>query len=86
MSESQRPITYFDLSIGGQPAGRVVFQLYNDLVPKTAENFRPLSPFHSACAPLSSRPHYRRTLYWRKGRRHLREAIMVQGQRISSRH
>ncbi|KAI9513376.1 peptidyl-prolyl cis-trans isomerase Cpr7 [Russula earlei] len=41
-SESQRPITYFDISIAGQPARRVVFQLYSDLVPKTAENFRAL--------------------------------------------
>ncbi|EAU84018.1 peptidyl-prolyl cis-trans isomerase [Coprinopsis cinerea okayama7 len=39
---SERPIVYFDISIGGQAAGRVVFSLYNDLVPKTAENFRAL--------------------------------------------
>ena len=39
-TDSQRPITYFDISIAGLPAGRVIFQLYNDLVPKTAENFR----------------------------------------------
>jgi len=39
-TESQRAITYFDISIAGIPAGRVIFQLYNDLVPKTAENFR----------------------------------------------
>jgi hypothetical protein len=37
---SDRPITYFDVSIGGEPVGRVVFSLYSDLVPKTAENFR----------------------------------------------
>lgn len=37
---AQRPLTYFDIAIGGQPAGRVVFQLYSDIVPKTAENFR----------------------------------------------
>lgn len=36
----RRFVTYFDITIGGRPAGRVVFQLYNDIVPKTAENFR----------------------------------------------
>ncbi len=47
MGETARSITYFDISIAGQPAGRVVFQLYNDLVPKTAENFRVSCPFSS---------------------------------------
>ncbi|KAG7451661.1 uncharacterized protein BT62DRAFT_1072207 [Guyanagaster necrorhizus] len=37
-----RPLTYFDITIGGVPAGRIVFELYADLVPKTAENFRVL--------------------------------------------
>jgi hypothetical protein len=39
-SESTRPITYFDVTIGDKPIGRIIFSLYNDLVPKTAENFR----------------------------------------------
>ncbi|KAF8452598.1 cyclophilin-like domain-containing protein [Boletus edulis BED1] len=43
MSESaQRPITYFDITIDGKPIGRIIFSLYADLVPKTAENFRAL--------------------------------------------
>jgi len=49
---------YFDMDIGGKPAGRIVMQLRNDVVPNTAENFRALavslekgfsykgSPFH----------------------------------------
>ncbi|KAG8899953.1 peptidyl-prolyl cis-trans isomerase cpr6 [Tulasnella sp. 403] len=37
-----RPRTYFDITHGGRPVGRVVFSLYNDAVPKTAENFRAL--------------------------------------------
>ncbi|KAG0744722.1 hypothetical protein G6F23_004980 [Rhizopus arrhizus] len=33
---------YFDISIDGQPAGRIEFKLYDDVVPKTTENFRVL--------------------------------------------
>ncbi|KAH7337027.1 peptidyl-prolyl cis-trans isomerase [Rhizoctonia solani] len=33
---------YFDITIGGQPAGRIVFKLYDQDVPKTADNFRSL--------------------------------------------
>merc|ERR1711971_1274024 len=33
---------FFDIAVGGQPAGRVCFKLYADVVPKTAENFRAL--------------------------------------------
>ena len=36
------PRVYFDISIGGAPAGRVVFELRTDIVPRTAENFRAL--------------------------------------------
>ncbi|EDO31539.1 predicted protein [Nematostella vectensis] len=34
--------TYFDIEIGGAPAGRIVMELRDDVVPKTAENFRAL--------------------------------------------
>eukprot|EP00878_Enallax_costatus_P001248 GHUV01001392.1.p1 GENE.GHUV01001392.1~~GHUV01001392.1.p1 ORF type:complete len:205 (+),score=59.89 GHUV01001392.1:146-760(+) len=33
---------FFDMEIGGQPAGRITMGLYSDDVPKTAENFRAL--------------------------------------------
>ena len=36
------PKCYFDVSINGKPAGRITFELYKDVVPKTAENFRAL--------------------------------------------
>ncbi|MEV8535729.1 peptidylprolyl isomerase [Streptomyces sp. NPDC051211] len=48
---------YFDISIDGADAGRIEFKLFDDVVPKTAQNFRELatgqhgfgyagSPFH----------------------------------------
>ncbi|KAF8816328.1 hypothetical protein BYT27DRAFT_7184179 [Phlegmacium glaucopus] len=37
-----RSTTYFDITIADKPVGRIIFTLYNDLVPKTAENFRAL--------------------------------------------
>jgi len=33
---------FFDITIGGVQAGRITFRLFNDQVPRTAENFRAL--------------------------------------------
>jgi hypothetical protein len=33
-------VVWFDVAVDGQALGRVEFELYNDIVPKTAENFR----------------------------------------------
>ena len=36
------PRVFFDITIADQPAGRIIFELNADVVPKTAENFRAL--------------------------------------------
>src|SRR6478672_6614790 len=36
------PKVFFDVTIGGKPAGRIVMELRADVAPKTAENFRAL--------------------------------------------
>ena len=33
---------FFDIDIGGAPAGRIIMELRSDVVPKTCENFRAL--------------------------------------------
>jgi cyclophilin family peptidyl-prolyl cis-trans isomerase len=42
MAEEKLPRVFFDMSIGGKKAGRIVMELRSDVVPKTAENFRAL--------------------------------------------
>jgi len=34
---------FFDVAIDSKPAGRIVFKLYDEVVPKTARNFRELA-------------------------------------------
>ena len=36
------PKVYFVISIGSEIVGKIVFELFTDLTPKTAENFRAL--------------------------------------------
>ncbi|CBY40164.1 unnamed protein product [Oikopleura dioica] len=42
MTNEANPRVYFDISIGGQFAGRMEFELRQDTVPRTTENFRKL--------------------------------------------
>ncbi|XP_006456434.1 hypothetical protein AGABI2DRAFT_154026 [Agaricus bisporus var. bisporus H97] len=42
MASSNRPVVFMDIQIGETPAGRMKFELFSDVVPKTAENFRQL--------------------------------------------
>ncbi|KAI9931150.1 hypothetical protein ASPWEDRAFT_99051 [Aspergillus wentii DTO 134E9] len=36
------PIVFFDIAVDNAPAGRIVFELFANVVPRTAENFRAL--------------------------------------------
>mgnify|MGYP000968831345 CR=1 FL=1 len=38
----ENPKVYFDIEIAGKPKGKIIFELYAKIVPKSAENFRAL--------------------------------------------
>ncbi|XP_048048453.1 E3 SUMO-protein ligase RanBP2-like isoform X2 [Megalobrama amblycephala] len=42
LSRDTNPVVYFDMGVDGEPAGRIVMELFAHIVPKTAENFRAL--------------------------------------------
>ncbi|KAK7331114.1 hypothetical protein VNO77_25328 [Canavalia gladiata] len=71
---------FFDVSIGGELEGRIVVELFNDVVPKTAENFRALCTGEKGIGPNTGVPlHY-------KGMRFHRviKGFMIQGGDISA--
>jgi len=42
LSRSPLTILHADITMGGQPVGRIKMELFADICPKTAENFRQL--------------------------------------------
>ncbi|KAI3889671.1 hypothetical protein MKX03_007693 [Papaver bracteatum] len=53
------PKVFFDMTIGGNPAGRIVMELYADCVPRTAENFRALCTGEKGVGKSGKPLHYK---------------------------
>ena len=49
-------LVYFDISIGGSPAGTIVFKLYDDVVPRTALNFKSLCTGEKGIGKMTGKP------------------------------
>lgn len=63
--QTPRPHVFFDVSIGGTPAGRITMELYSDLVPKTAENFRCLCTGEKGIGKSGKPLHYKDSAFHR---------------------
>ncbi|EMS56634.1 Peptidyl-prolyl cis-trans isomerase [Triticum urartu] len=61
----QLPTVFFDVTIGGAPAGRIVMRLFAKDVPKTAENFRALCTGEKGVGRRGKALHYRGSAFHR---------------------
>lgn len=59
------PQVFFDITIGGSPAGRITFELFADVVPKTAENFRALCTGEKGVGNAGKPLHYKGSSFHR---------------------
>ncbi|EPS41393.1 hypothetical protein H072_4724 [Dactylellina haptotyla CBS 200.50] len=71
---TKRPRVFFDIAIGDRRPERITFELYSDIVPKTAENFRALCTGEKGTGKSGKPLHYKGSSFHR-----IIEKFMCQG-------
>ena len=61
----ENPRVYFDISIGGVAKGTVVIELFKNVVPRTAENFRQLCTGEAGRGPSGKMLHFQNSIFHR---------------------
>jgi len=59
------PKVFFDITIGGSKAGRIVMELFADVVPRTAENFRALCTGEKGIGKMGKPLHFKGSSFHR---------------------
>ncbi|KAH1252853.1 Peptidyl-prolyl cis-trans isomerase CYP95 [Glycine max] len=64
MTKKKNPLVFMDVSIDGDPVERMVFELFYDVAPKTAENFRALCTGEKGISPNTGKSlHYKGSFF-----------------------
>lgn len=74
LSSSTNSKVFFDITIGDESAGRIVMELYNNVTPKTCENFRSLCTGVAGNASTGQPLHYKGSAFHR-----VISGFMIQG-------
>ncbi|XP_022884897.1 peptidyl-prolyl cis-trans isomerase CYP63-like isoform X2 [Olea europaea var. sylvestris] len=66
MNKNKNPLIFLDVSIDGDPVERLVIELFADVVPRTAENFRALCTGEKGVGDTTGKPlHYKGSIFHR---------------------
>ncbi|GKV18086.1 hypothetical protein SLEP1_g28509 [Rubroshorea leprosula] len=64
MAKKKNPLVFMDVSIDGDPGEKMVFELFPDFAPKTAENFRALCTGEKGIGPKTGKAlHYKGSFF-----------------------
>ncbi|PSN37661.1 Peptidyl-prolyl cis-trans isomerase D [Blattella germanica] len=63
MENNKNPIVFLDINIGLSRVGRIVLELYKNVVPKTAENFRMLCTGEKGIGQSGKPLHYKGSIF-----------------------
>jgi len=64
-SDKKDPNVFFDITIGGKNAGRIIFELFDKTTPRTANNFRALCTGEKGIGQSGKPLHYRGSTFHR---------------------
>ncbi|XP_017880488.1 peptidyl-prolyl cis-trans isomerase CYP19-3-like isoform X2 [Ceratina calcarata] len=68
------PIVFLDIAIDREKVGRIVIELFKDVVPRTAENFRALCTGEKGTGASGKRLHYKGSIFHK-----VLSQVMIQG-------
>ncbi|XP_007484488.1 probable inactive peptidyl-prolyl cis-trans isomerase-like 6 isoform X2 [Monodelphis domestica] len=65
VKNSKYPMVFLDISFNKQPIGKLIFELFADVCPKTCENFRTLCTGKAGFSKSGLKLHYKHTIFHR---------------------
>ncbi|XP_072499131.1 probable inactive peptidyl-prolyl cis-trans isomerase-like 6 isoform X1 [Notamacropus eugenii] len=65
LKNSKRPMVFLEITVNKRPIGRLVFELYADLCPKTCHNFQTLCTGKAGFSRSGLKLHYKNTIFHR---------------------
>ncbi|XP_071560065.1 peptidyl-prolyl cis-trans isomerase D isoform X3 [Temnothorax nylanderi] len=67
LTNPDNPVVFLDITINSEKVGRIVIELFKNIVPRTAENFRALCTGEMGAGTKAARLHYKGSIFHKDG-------------------